>query len=151
MILFTKIIKTFNFRRDNAEKAKANDGTDSDDQPLSKLSKNKKQKRSHKERYKIVQQTVTKLEPQETKKENLDYTRTVKRMRYDRTIEECDEGNCSYSDHYPECLTSFTPDITCNQVVNNEGYATTSFAGPSTGLKLEKDEHSESTESCTSD
>lgn len=155
MFLFSKIIKTFNFRRDNVEKAKANDGSDSDDQPLSKLSKTKKLKRSHKERYKIVQQTVPKLGPEYTKKEENDCSRTVKWMRYNRSIEQCDEGNCSYSDHYPEGSASVTPDTTGNQVVNNEEYSTTSSAGPSTELmfqpKLEKDEQLQTTESCSSD
>lgn len=89
------------------EKIKLNPSSDSDDNlPLSKFSKHKKQKRKHK----------TELSPKREKTPEpvpLDYSVMLERMRFKRSIEECDERGCSYSDHYPQTHTPVAPIQAC--------------------------------------
>lgn len=89
------------------EKIKANPSSDSDDYlPLSKLSKHKKQKRKHKTESSPKREKTPETVP-------LDYSVMLERIRYNRSIEECDERGCSYSDHYPQSQTPVAPSQNC--------------------------------------
>lgn len=107
--------------------------SDSDDYlPLSRLSNHKKQKRFYEE--KVTSPRLEKVTPVPEGITN--YIGMLERMRSDRTIEECEESNCGYSDHYPETSTSFTQKVMDNQTIKEENH--TACPGPSCSRKVFK-------------
>lgn len=137
-----KLFLNYFYRSASDERArgKPNNSSDSDDNlPLSKLSKHKKQKRNHKERYKIVNSSSKREKPRSLE----ELKSTLNTMRSGHSIEECDDGDCSYSDHYPQSLTPTEPNLTQNDqmVKPEERYAISAGPSGSKGVKIEVKKH----------
>lgn len=95
--------------------------SDSDDNlPLSKMSKHKKLKRKHRtEQPPKVEEEEEKVPIAEAPKSTLDYSKMLEKMIFKRSIEECDERGCSYSDHYPQSHTPVVHRVLDTQECNN--------------------------------